>query len=213
MGRASCGGVSGITGRIRAVESADAVEAEAVGAVVGPVEDGRRGTTGHRLTCPLQPAAILCTLALERAPKGRRQHLYNVYVYYINLHAVGRGGCLSASLPLGLVGDVVARPALVFAQRSHLEARLVAALRLQHGIGHRGRGRTAELAEGFWEGPETVFHAGQGIVCTCGKMDRDAKVKNKTKQRPFAQSATLFAETRCKVSWSCFVLFFNMNSW
>lgn len=85
------------------------------------------------------------------------------------------------TLPLGLVGDVVARPALVFAQRSHLEACLVATLRLQHSIRHRWRGRTAELAEGFWEGPETVFHAGEGIVCACGKMDRDAKVKKKRK--------------------------------
>lgn len=72
MGGASCCDVSGITGRVRAVESADAVEAEAVGAVVGTVEDGRRGITGHRLTCPLQPAAVLCTLAFERASEGER---------------------------------------------------------------------------------------------------------------------------------------------
>lgn len=63
------------------------------------------------------------------------------------------GGCLLLPLPLGFVGDVIAWPALVFAQRSHLEAGLVAALRLQHGVLHGGRGRTAELAEGFWEGP------------------------------------------------------------
>lgn len=122
------------------------------------------------------------------------------------------GACPLLPLPLGPVGDVVARPALVFAERSHLEASLVAALRLQHSIRHRGRGRTAELAEGFWEGPETVFHAGQGIVCTCGKMDRDAKVKKK-KGLSHNQQTTLFAKTHCKVSWSCFVLFFNMNSW
>lgn len=76
MGGASCGGVSGITGRVRAVESADAVEAETVGAVVGPVEDGRWGITGHRLTCPLQPAAVLRTLAFERASEGKQQRLY-----------------------------------------------------------------------------------------------------------------------------------------
>lgn len=68
MGGASCGGDSGITGRIRAVEPADAVKAEAVGAVVGPVEDWWQGVAGHRLARPLQPAAVLCALAFERAP-------------------------------------------------------------------------------------------------------------------------------------------------
>lgn len=70
MGGASCGSVSGITSRVRAVESADAVEAEAISAVVGPVEDGGRGIAGHRLACPLQPAPVLCTLAFERASEG-----------------------------------------------------------------------------------------------------------------------------------------------
>lgn len=87
MGRASCGGVSGITGRIRTVESADAVEAEAIGAVVGPVEDGRRGITGHRLTSPLQPAAVLSALAFERPPKGERQRLY--LRFFTGTHSVG----------------------------------------------------------------------------------------------------------------------------
>lgn len=52
MGGASCGsgsGASGITGRIGAVQPAHAVEAEAVGAAVRPVEDGRRRLAGHGL--------------------------------------------------------------------------------------------------------------------------------------------------------------------
>lgn len=97
MGGASCGGVSGITGRVRAVESADAVEAEAVGAVVGPVEDGRWGIAGHRLACPLQPAAVLCTLAFECASKGQQQCLYVVFFFLTRtLIWEGRGGGLFA---------------------------------------------------------------------------------------------------------------------
>lgn len=95
MGGASCGGVSGITGRVRAVESADAVEAEAVGAVVGPVEDGRWGIAGHRLACPLQPAAVLCTLAFERTSKGQQQCLYVVF-FNSHTHLGGGGGGLFA---------------------------------------------------------------------------------------------------------------------
>lgn len=50
MGGASCGsGASGITGRIAAVQPAHAVEAEAVGAAVRPVEDGGRRLAGHGL--------------------------------------------------------------------------------------------------------------------------------------------------------------------
>lgn len=86
-----------------------------------------------------------------------------------NLHTFVRSTRSLLHLPLGFVGDVVTRPALVFAERSHLEVRLIAAFSLQHSIRYRGRGQTAELAEGFWERPETVFHAGQGIIFTCGK--------------------------------------------
>lgn len=68
MGRASSGGDSSITGRIRAVESADTVEAEAVGTVIGAVEDGRWGITSHWLACPLKPAAVLRALALKGTP-------------------------------------------------------------------------------------------------------------------------------------------------
>lgn len=89
MGGASCGGVSGITDRVRAVESADAVEAEAVGAVVGPVEDGRWGVTGHRLTCPLEPAAVLCTLAFERASGRGAAASLRTFVCFCFSHSVG----------------------------------------------------------------------------------------------------------------------------
>lgn len=95
------------------------------------------------------------------------------YVVFFHSHTLGWGTCSLLLLPLGFVGDMIAWPALIFAQRSHLETGLVAALRLQHCVRHRGRGWTAELAEGFWEGPETVFHAGQGVVCTCGNTDRE----------------------------------------
>lgn len=180
MGGASCGGVSGITDRVRAVESADAVEAEAVGAVVGPVEDGRWGVTGDWLTGPLQPAAILRTLAFERtSERGAAGRLLFLIFFYS--HTLSQGSWSLHPLPLGFVGDVIARPALVLAQRSHLQAGLIAALRLQHGVGHRGRGRTAKLTQGFWEGPQTVFHAGQGVVGTCGNMDRKRKAENKRK--------------------------------
>lgn len=70
MGRASCGDNSSITGRISAVESADAVKAEAVGTVIGAVEDGRRRIASHWLACPLEPAAILGALALKSTPFG-----------------------------------------------------------------------------------------------------------------------------------------------
>lgn len=59
---------------------------------------------------------------------------------------------------------MVARPALVLAQCSHFEARLVAALSLQHGVGHGRRSRAAQLAEGLREGPQPVLQAGQSIV-------------------------------------------------
>lgn len=101
------------------------------------------------------------------------------FFFLTHAHSVGES-CLLLPLPLGFVGDVIARPALVFAQRSHLETGLVAAFCLQHRVGHGGRGRTAELAEGFWEGPETVFHAGQGVVCTCGNTDGERKAEKKT---------------------------------
>lgn len=70
----------------------------------------------------------------------------------------------SSPLPFGLVGNVVARLALVLAEGPHLEAGLVAALGLQHGIGYRGRSRAAQLAERLREGPQTVLHAGKGVV-------------------------------------------------
>lgn len=105
-----------------------------------------------------------------------------VYTYVFYWHTFSRGTCSLLPLPLGFVGDVVARLALVFTECSHLEARLVAALGLQHGVWHRGRGRTAKLAEGFWKGPETIFHAGQGIVCICGKRDCHGKDKKRNKR-------------------------------
>lgn len=74
MGRASCGGDSSITGRIRAVESADAVKAEAIGTVIGAMEDGRRGITSHWLACSLKPAAILRALALKCTPNRKEDN-------------------------------------------------------------------------------------------------------------------------------------------
>jgi len=70
MGRASCGSDSRITSGIRAVESADTVKAETIGAVVGAMKDRRWRITSHRHACPLQPGAIFCALALKRTPKG-----------------------------------------------------------------------------------------------------------------------------------------------
>ena len=60
-------------------------------------------------------------------------------------------------LPLGFVGDMVAWPAFVFAERSHFEPCLVAALGLQHSVGYRRRSWAAKLAERLGEGPKTVF--------------------------------------------------------
>lgn len=57
------------------------------------------------------------------------------------------------SLPLRFVGDMVAWLALVLAERSHFETRLVAALGLQHSIGYRRRGWAAKLTKSLWEGP------------------------------------------------------------
>ena len=46
-------------------------------------------------------------------------------------------------VPFGLVGNMVARLALVLAEGAHFEASLVAALGHQHGVGYRRRSRTA----------------------------------------------------------------------
>lgn len=209
MGGASRGVVSAFTGRVGAVESADAVEAEAVGAVVGAVEDGRWGVTGHRLTGPLQPAAVLCALAFECASEGDQQRLCRRFFFPIYSPTLGRGICSFLPLPLGFVGDMITRPALVFAQRSHLQTRLVATLRLQYCVRHGGRGRTAELAEGFWEGPETVFHAGQGTVCTCGNTDSERKAEIKRNAlRTISNFFFFFFYTS-----SLQVLFFPVNRW
>ena len=54
--------------RVGAVEPADAVEAEAVGAAVRAVEDGVRRVAGDGLARALDPAAVLRALALERTP-------------------------------------------------------------------------------------------------------------------------------------------------
>lgn len=169
MGRASCGGASSITGRIGAVEPAHAVEAEAVGAAVGPVEDGRRRVAGHRLASPLQPAAVLCALALK-CPPGETEDgaPFSPGGFLITPKDVF--ACVNIlSSPLRFIGDVVARFALVLAERSHFEACLVAAFGLQHGVGHGRRGRAAELAQSLGEGPKTVFKAGEGVVGTLGR--------------------------------------------
>lgn len=90
---------------------------------------------------------------------------------------ISDGGEKLPPLPLRLVGDVVARLALVLAERPHLEAGLVAALGLQHGVGHRGRSRAAQLAESLGEGPQTVLHAGEGVVGSCREGREERKIK------------------------------------
>lgn len=52
---------------------------------------------------------------------------------------------------------MVAWFALVFAEGSHFEACLIAALGLQYSIGDGGRGRAAEFTKSLREGPQTVF--------------------------------------------------------
>lgn len=59
---------------------------------------------------------------------------------------------------------MVSRLALVFAERAHLVLVLSAPGSLQICIGHRGRSQAHELAQGFWEGPQPVLHAGQEAV-------------------------------------------------
>lgn len=71
--------------------------------------------------------------------------------------------------PLGLVGDMVARLALVLAEGAHFEARVVAALGLQHGVGHMGRSRTAQLTQRLGERPQTILQTRQSVVRTWGK--------------------------------------------
>lgn len=53
-----------------AVDPAVAVEVEAVGALVGSVEDGRGRLAGDWLARAFQPAAVLRTLPLESPPVG-----------------------------------------------------------------------------------------------------------------------------------------------
>lgn len=55
------------------------------------------------------------------------------------------------SLPFGFVCDMVARLALVLAERAHFETGLIAAFSLQHSIGHRRGGRASKLTKGLWE--------------------------------------------------------------
>lgn len=59
--------------RVGAVEPADAVEAEAVGAVVRAVEDGGRRVARDGLARALDPAAVLGALPLERTPAREKR--------------------------------------------------------------------------------------------------------------------------------------------
>lgn len=68
------------------------------------------------------------------------------------------------SLPLWLVGNVVAWPALVLAERANFEPGLIASLGLQHGVGHWGRGRAAELTQGLREGPQAILQTGKSVA-------------------------------------------------
>lgn len=80
-------------------------------------------------------------------------------------------------LPFRLVGNVVARLALVLAEGPHLEAGLVAALGLQHGVGYGGRSRAAQLAESLGEGPQTILHASEGVVGSCREGGEHRNIK------------------------------------
>lgn len=59
---------------------------------------------------------------------------------------------------------MVSRSALVLAERAHLVLVLPAAGRLEVCVGHWGWGQAQELAQGLWEGPQPVLHAGQETV-------------------------------------------------
>lgn len=61
---------------------------------------------------------------------------------------------------------MVAWLALVFAEGSNFEARLIATLGLQHSIRDRRRGRAAKFTQGLRERPQAVFKAGQTVVGT-----------------------------------------------
>lgn len=95
---------------------------------------------------------------------------------YLNLWVVCNSGGLCMYffpyLPLRFVGDMIAWLALVFTKCSHFEACLIAAFGLQHSIGYRRRSWTTKLTESLWEGPKTIFEAGESVVCSCEKKKK-----------------------------------------
>lgn len=108
------------------------------------------------------------------------------------------------SSPLRFIGDVVARFALVLAERSHFEACLVAAFGLQHGVGHGRRGRAAELAQSLGEGPKTVFKAGEGVVGTLGRDGkRQIRVDGQIGRVEEANVLRFYIESELKVEPGC----------
>lgn len=85
--------------------------------------------------------------------------------------------------PLGLVcvGHMVARLALVLAERPNFEACGIAAFGLQNSVGYRRRDRTTQLTESLREGPQAILHTRQHVITACGykkikKQDLRSKI-------------------------------------
>lgn len=117
-------------------EPALTVELEAITALIEPMEFGWRWVTSHRHTSSLLPAAILGTLSLESP--------------FLGLPRRAR--------------HVVSRLALILAEGSHLVLVLSTSGCLQVCVGNWGWGEAHEFTQGLWEGPQSIFHAGQNAV-------------------------------------------------
>lgn len=88
-------------------------------------------------------------------------------------------GPFSGVSPLGLVyvGHMVARLALVLAERPNFEACGIAAFGLQDSVGYRRRDRTAQLTQSLGEGPHAILHTRQHAITSC----RDKRTKKQDK--------------------------------
>lgn len=72
---------------------------------------------------------------------------------------------------------MVARLALVLAERPNFEACGIAAFGLQDSVGYRWRDRTTQLTQSFGERPHAILHTRQHVITACG--DKRTKVQDK----------------------------------
>lgn len=90
---------------------------------------------------------------------------------------------------------MVARLALVLAERPNFEACGIAALSLQDSIGYRRRDRTTQLTQSLGEGPHAILHTRQHVITACGDKEETGWTDFRSKVlqfEPFSQCALFF---------------------